>query len=1754
MSRHSVLPVFVAALGCVALLVTACSPTQEAPVEQPTEPPAAVDVSPPFDVQAVIRRVGQSFRTTQESFTGEQETYSVHVGKDGTFRFSPRHWPEIPEAARHSAREEPTGPARKREPPPSVTGAPLEVRTVSLSLGGRPLARPVRTSVREDGALALDRGPVVEVLSNGDQGLEQRWELASRPEGSGDLEVRVELSGLEYVSSSEQGHHYRDRKSGLGVSYGKATWVDAHGVRTAVEPVREGGVLVMRVPAQVLEASAWPAVLDPVISPEITPGNRVSGPRGELTWEPSVAYAGGMYLVVWENHTGSSRSIQATRVQASNGAILDPGGIPGMTGTTTHQYAPNVSTNGTDFLVVWTTVVASGNSDIYGMRVSASTGRPLDAAPLRITNVPNDQSSPVAAYAGGNYFVAWQDARSGTTTAIYGARVSASSGAVLDSSGRLIFSTPEGINWPSIASDGTHLLVTWTQYMGATGGSGYNIHGARVRGSDGTVLGNLSLSTAPGAQRYSTVSFVGGHFLVVWSDARAVASGSEVYGTRVRASDGEVLDPQGLPLLTGTETQPYDIRVTVGATASHFLLIWEQVVGAGPNHVLQGLRIGTDGVMLDATPVPLSEETPTTTLTPAVGFDGSNLLVLWRGVRDNRHGIYGNRVRASDLTRLDTTPPLLVGGQLATVKSPVVAAGRDHYLVVWTDARDREGQGDVYGTRVRATDGVVLDPQGLAIGTGPGLQSAPSVAFDGSRFLVVWEDDRNSTSSVRDIYGAWVRESDGGVSEGSGFVVSNAARNQRAPKVAFGEGMYLVVWEDARGADIDMYGTRIRASDGTLLEPSGFIVGGAIRAQTRASVAYGAGVFLVAWEDRRTPTFYPNIYAARVRASDGGVLDSEGTLMLSTTGRQEYPAVAFDGSNFLTVWRTERPTGGVDLYGTRVSPLDGGVLDNRVLYTGVGAFQTFPGLGFDGSTYLLVCWDSRGGINRFDGVRIRPDGTLVDTTPFLIASMPDYMGNPAVPSVAAWGRGRFLVAYEAHDTVSGTPRAVMRRVSEPENGSRCASATDCTSGHCVAGVCCNSACTDGTCGSGTCVSPPPHITCPADTVAEATSASGAHVHYPAASATGSAPLSVAYSQASDTSFPLGTTPVTATVTDGLGRTDACSFDVIVQDTTPPTLTCPLDFSVDATSTTGATVSYPPMTTSDAVSDVKVSASPESGSHFDVGITPVRVSATDDAGNTASCGFEVTVSMPPAPEITCPADAVAEATSGAGAAVDYLPATATGSAPLSVAYSQQAGTRFGLGTTPVTATVTDGLGRTASCGFRVTVRDTTAPSLTCGADVVAEATSAHGAAVSPPLPSATDAVTSTPTVSASPAGGSTFPMGVTPVTVTATDDAGNSATCTFRVIVRDSTAPTLTCPQDVTAEATSAEGAVVDYLPATASDGVSSPRLRASQVSGSRFALGRTDVSVTATDDAGNASSCVFSITVRDSMPPALTCGTDLVAEATGPEGALVEFPQPTATDAVTAQPLLTASHPSGGLFPRGTTRVTVTATDSASNASTCAFTVTVRDTTPPQVGCPGSLTVEAESAAGAQVVFSVPAPRDDVTRSPTVSSSHAPGSLFPPGTTAVVLSAADEEGNTGSCTFSVTVRDTTPPVLTCPADVRVTNASPQGVAVEYPPATASDTASTPELGYSHATGGVFPVGTTQVTATARDGSGNSATCSFQVHVEPRIPVAVPDDDPDLGWGCGASSGTPGGLGWSGLMVLAWVAARRRRGGSLAKVS
>lgn len=318
---------------------------------------------------------------------------------------------------------------------------------------------------------------------------------------------------------------------------------------------------------------------------------------------------------------------------------------------------------------------------------------------------------------------------------------------------------------------------------------------------------------------------------------------------------------------------------------------------------------------------------------------------------------------------------------------------------------------------------------------------------------------------------------------------------------------------------------------------------------------------------------------------------------------------------------------------------------------------------------------------------------------------------------------------------------------------------------------------------------------------------------------------------------------------------------------------------------------------------------------------------------------------------------------------------------------------------------------------------------------------------------------------------------------------------------DKTAPVITCVTNIEINASSASGAVVNYITPTATDDCAVTITRtAGLASGSVFPIGTTIITHTATDAAGNISSCSFTVTVLR-VPPEIVVPSTITANAPSNAcGVAVEFaatetkaiPASIITYAVNGQPVV-----SGATFPVGTTTVTATATN-AVGSDTKTFDIVVADVTPPTIAATSNINAIATSAAGAVVSYTLPTATDNCSGVISVTASPASGSVFPIGTSTVTVVAADAAGNSSSSSFTVTVVGVAPSIVV-PTTIRVDASTANcGAVVNF---AASEITGIPAstITYSHQPGSAFSLGTTIVTATATNAVGTSSA-TFEVVV------------------------------------------------------
>jgi predicted secreted hydrolase len=277
--------------------------------------------------------------------------------------------------------------------------------------------------------------------------------------------------------------------------------------------------------------------------------------------------------------------------------------------------------------------------------------------------------------------------------------------------------------------------------------------------------------------------------------------------------------------------------------------------------------------------------------------------------------------------------------------------------------------------------------------------------------------------------------------------------------------------------------------------------------------------------------------------------------------------------------------------------------------------------------------------------------------------------------------------------------------------------------------------------------------------------------------------------------------------------------------------------------------------------VPVTCDPASDTVFKLGTTTVTCTAKDSSGNVSTGTFKVTVQDTKPPTLKIPTDITVEGNTKGGATVPFDVSASDGvDGTVPVICSAKSGDLFKVGATTVTCTAKDKAGNTASGSFKVTVQDTKPPVLTLPADMTVMPSAGANFQSAPVAytATATDVVDGQVPVTCTPASGAAFKVGTTTVNCSAKDAAGNTATGSFRVTVRDVTPPVLHLPPNGVGVPNGSPTAVTYTVTATDNLDGNVP-VSCSPPSGSTFAAGNTTVTCTATDSSGNKATGTFNV-------------------------------------------------------------------------------------------------------------------------------------------------------------------------------------------------------------------------------------------------------------------------------------------------------
>ncbi len=695
-----------------------------------------------------------------------------------------------------------------------------------------------------------------------------------------------------------------------------------------------------------------------------TPGHQFS---------PALAFGDTGYLAVWSDEREQSREdLYATRL-SSDGYVLDPGGIR-LTADRNQNTDPFLAFDASlsRYFVIWsqgdaisamqltvdgTPAGESVKLTMTGIYPSVALG---DAGPFAVwreggdikgclvtdevlhvpgsacevhtlgTGLSNGNERPEVAWGPGAFLVTW----TADSTSVRGVRVTAE-GSVVGAPDTDIFESPPGVEVraPAVIGTGNGWVIAWGAWYEPADGmpSSSKITNLFVN-EQGMAVGGVHEVSRGGRYNERPRMVVNQAalphvWLTTWVSVDDFSVGSDIHAVRVSPDTGEPIEVDDLVVCDqpGSQgsTSGRETALVCGADGS-CLAAWWDARNLDTRYDVFGILLDSNAMADQSTYGPIAQSANRQTA-PAVASDpgpGANRLFvtwedLWRGDKDSADVHAAVLKEDGKPISGDYAKTIPVSAEPPAEATPAVAFNGTHYLVVWQDARFEPTAPDIYGMRFERNGEPFSEL--IPIAVLPGAQSQPQVASNGQDFYVVWVDAEGGMPRVR---GRQVL-STGMMSVAVPF--GDASHRHSWPAIAHGESplagsSYLVVWQDHNQLTPPLeriVGVKV---DGATGQPSNdipiTIADPAKGDAERPSLAYGNDGWLATFRSQ------DGLSAVRVSAESGTLSESdigETFVVSSQAGGYDRAAVAWADVGYFLTWEAAgEKEDTTDLFAARV--------------------------------------------------------------------------------------------------------------------------------------------------------------------------------------------------------------------------------------------------------------------------------------------------------------------------------------------------------------------------------------------------------------------------------------------------------------------------------------------------------------------------------------------------------------------------------------------------------------------------------------------------------------------------------------------------------------------------------------------------------------------------------------------------------------------------------------------------------------------
>jgi hypothetical protein len=622
----------------------------------------------------------------------------------------------------------------------------------------------------------------------------------------------------------------------------------------------------------------------------------------------------GGVIVIWDDFRDENFDVYAQRVTGDGKPLWKLNGIE-IANSERDEERPEITwTEDYGAIVCWLSTFGD-SMNLLAQKLNAS-GEALwskKGASISKSGGGKERYKIITASDGGA-IVAWEEANGGPK-GIFAQKISEDGVTLWDIDGSPVCEVTDDCELPELAArDGDGAILVWqdkragnfdiyAQSILRDGGAEWNTNGLVVNSSFGSVP----------QQNPSIVYDGSGSHIISWEDGRE--GYTKIYAQKIDPMGTLVWKRDGLAVALADKFQKNPR--TVASSGGSTITAWEDS-RSGKNWDVYAQRLSADGRSLWAEGGLLASKSKfLKSNLRAVGDGGGGVILVWQEERSlTRQDIYAQKIDQSGATLWGDEGIAVCALQSDQINPAVAADDARGVIVTWVDFRMGLFNSDIYAQKINSKGKPEWKESGVAVCTAPDSQKNPDIVVsEGGGAIICWSD---KGGGGYDIYLQSLDRTGKPLLTLDGIAVCSAAGTQRDPRISSDSaGGAIIVWDDFRAANWDIYGQRVDSRGNLLWAADGKVICNAPLTQYSPALVAGDWGVIIAWEDYRNGKAY-GIYAQKLSLLGDSLWEENGVAVCAEKDGGRNPKIAPNGRGGAVIAWEDYRSGGSGVFAQKI--------------------------------------------------------------------------------------------------------------------------------------------------------------------------------------------------------------------------------------------------------------------------------------------------------------------------------------------------------------------------------------------------------------------------------------------------------------------------------------------------------------------------------------------------------------------------------------------------------------------------------------------------------------------------------------------------------------------------------------------------------------------------------------------------------------------------------------------------------------------